>query len=472
MGAPIRNNPYLSGNFGPVTSEDDVQDLPVSGEIPRELNGTYYRNGPNPQFPPRDPNHHWFAGDGMLHAFILSNGRVSYKNCYVRTPKWKLENKTGKALFGTFGNPMTTDPSAMGQDSGVANTNVIWHAGRLLALEEGHQPFEVDPTTLAPLGYLHYAGDAKRFTAHPKIDPETGELVFFGYGVGPMPLSAGMVYGVVDKTGKVTRLDTFEAPYSSMVHDFLVTKNHALFPILPLSGSLQRAMNGKPPFGWEPELGSFVGVLARNADIGSIRWFNTDPCYVFHPMNAWEEGSKIIADVMQYPSAPLFPNADGSPGNPASAKLVRWTFDLADSTNNIKQTPLDDLAGEFPRFDERRAGLSYRHGYFAADTLDTGKPVFNGIAHFDAKTGKRIVFELATGDVPGEPIFVPRGPKAVEGDGWLLALIYRGSENRSDLFVFDAGDVTKGPIGVAHLPRRVPYGFHGNWRPALFSADR
>lgn len=465
MNAPVRINPYLAGNFGPIASENDVQDLRVTGEIPRELNGTFYRNGPNPQFPPRDPNHHWFAGDGMLHAFTFGKGRVGYKNRYVRTPKWELENKAGKALFGTFGNPMTTDSSALGQDSGVANTNVIWHAGRLLALEEGHQPFEVDPQTLAPCGYVPYAGRANRFTAHPKIDPETGELFFFGYGVGAMPLSAGMAYGVVDKTGKVTRLDTFSAPYASMVHDFLVTRNHALFPILPLSGSLERAMNGKPPFGWEPELGSHVGVLARSAGVETIRWFNTDPCYVFHPMNAWEEGDKIFADVMQYENAPLFPNADGSPGKPSSAKLVRWTFDLADNTNSIKQTPLDDMAGEFPRFDERRAGLSYRHGYFAADTLDKGKSVFNGIAHFDTRTGKRVVHTLPEGDVPGEPIFVPRGPVAAEGDGWLLALIYRGSEDRSDLVVYDAGDIAKGPIGVAHLPGRVPFGFHGNWRP-------
>jgi carotenoid cleavage dioxygenase-like enzyme len=466
VNAPARVNPYLAGNFGPIASEDNVQDLRVTGEIPRELNGTFYRNGPNPQFPPRDQNHHWFAGDGMLHAFILSNGLVNYKNRYVRTPKWVLENRAGKAMFGTFGNPMTTDPAVLGKDSGVANTNVIWHAGRLLALEEGHQPFEVDPTTLESRGYVQYAGDANRFTAHPKIDPEKGELIFFGYGVGSMPLSAGMAYGVVDKSGTVTRLDKFEAPYASMVHDFLVTKNYALFPVLPLSASLQRAMSGKPPFGWEPELGSYVGVLARNSGIETIRWFNTDPCYVFHPMNAWEEGSKIIADVMQYPNAPLFPNADGSPGKPSSAKLVRWTLDLAENSNAIKQTPLDDMAGEFPRFDERRAGLSYRHGYFAADTRDTGKAVFDAIAHFDAVSGRLLVHSLPAGDVPGEPIFVPRRPNAEEGDGWLLALIYRGAEDRSDLAVFDASDIAMGPIGLAHLPRRVPYGFHGNWRPA------
>jgi carotenoid cleavage dioxygenase len=206
--------------------------------------------------------------------------------------------------------------------------------------------------------------------------------------------------------------------------------------------------------------------MARNAGVDTIRWFNTDPCYVFHPMNAWEEGSKIHADVMQYPNAPLFPNADGSAGLPASAKLVRWTFDLAGNSDVIKQTPIDDMAGEFPRFDERRAGLSYRHGYFAADTSDTGKVMFDAIAHIDFRSGARTLYEFPKGDVPGEPIFVPRAPKAAEGDGWLLALVYRGAEDRSDFVVFDASDVAKGPVGVAQLPRRVPFGFHGNWRPA------
>jgi len=459
-------NPYLAGNFAPVSREEDFQNLEITGKIPPELSGTFYRNGPNPQFPPRDPNHHWFAGDGMLHAFVLADGAVSYSNRYMRTPKWELENEAGKSLFGTFGNPMTSDPATLGRESGVANTNIVWHAGKLLALEEGHQPFEVDPKTMAPRGYVPYAGRAGRFTAHPKIDPETGEMVFFAYGVGAMPLSAGMAYGVVDKNGTVTRLDTFDAPFASMVHDFLVTRNYALFPILPLSASLERAMQGKPPFGWEPKLGSRVGVMARNAGVDTIRWFNTDPCYVFHPMNAWEEGSKIHADVMQYPNAPLFPNADGSAGLPASAKLVRWTFDLAGNSDVIKQTPIDDMAGEFPRFDERRAGLSYRHGYFAADTSDTGKVMFDAIAHIDFRSGARTLYEFPKGDVPGEPIFVPRAPKAAEGDGWLLALVYRGAEDRSDFVVFDASDVAKGPVGVAQLPRRVPFGFHGNWRPA------
>ncbi len=466
MNAPVRINPYLTGNFAPVRSESDYLDVKIRGIIPKDLRGSYYRNGPNPQFEPRDPNHHWFAGDGMIHAFHVEDGKVSYRNRYVHTNKYVLEHKAGRSLFGTFGNPMTSDPSVAGQDSGVGNTNIVWHAGKLLALEEGHNPFEMDPVTLESRGYVDYAGNAMRFTAHPKMDPETGEMVFFGYSAGGGFFNDDVAYGVVDKTGKVTRLDMFKAPYSSMIHDFFVTRNYVAFPVLPLTGSLPRVMGGGPAFAWEPEKGSHIGVMRRDGDVSSIRWFTTDPCYVFHPMNIWENGDKIYADVMQYANAPLFPNVDGSPGKPAGARLVRWTFDLADNTNTIKQEKLDDMTGEFPRLDERFAGLPYRHGYYAASSTNSEKILFDSIAHIDHRTGKRAVHTFAPGDAPGEPVFVPRTADAPEGDGFLVATVYRGNTDTSDFVVFDAQDVAKGPIGVAELPRRVPFGFHGNWRQA------
>ena len=465
MNAPARINPFLSGNYGPVRTEDDFADLPVTGEMPKALAGTFYRNGPNPQFEPRDNNYHWFAGDGMTHGFAVENGKVNYRNRYVRTPKWELENKAGKAMFGTFGNPMTSSIKTVGKDSGLANTNIVWHANRLLALEEAHQPFEMDPVTLESRGYNDYAGKAHRFTAHPKIDPETGELVFFGYSAGGTFFTDEIAYGVVDRNGSVTRLDMFKAPYCSMIHDFFVTKNYVLFPVLPLTGSLKRAMAGKPPFAWEPDKGAHIGVMRRDAGVDTIRWFTTDPCYMFHPMNMWEEGERIFVDLMQYETAPLFPNADGSPGKDSRAKLARWTFDLAGNGNTIKRDYIDDAAGEFPRFDERRAGLPYRHGYFAANVREDSFS-FDSIAHIDHRTGKKAVHTFAPGDVPGEAVFVPRAADAPEGDGWLVAVVYRGNENKSDFVVFDAQDVAKGPIAAAHLPRRVPYGFHGNWRPA------
>jgi carotenoid cleavage dioxygenase len=452
-------SPWLTGNFAPIRSEDDF-DLEVVGEIPRELTGAFYRNGPDPQFAPRD-QHHWFAGDGMIHAFFLEDGKARYRNRWVRTPKWETEHAAGRALYGIFGNPLTSDPSVLGTDSGVANTHVVWHGGRLMALEEGHKPFEIDPATLAPRGYVD--DYRNKVTAHPKIDPETGELVWFAYAAGDLPLNATMSYGVTDRSGTVTRRDDFEAPFASMVHDFLVTSGHVLFPILPLTASLQRAMTGQPPLAWEPDKGSHIGVMARHAGVDTIRWFTADPVYVFHVMNAWEEGDGIFADVMEFPAAPLFPRLDGKPADAGPAHLTRWTFDLAADSNEVKRERLDDLAGEFPRVDERQAGLAYRHGWIAGNTRMVDPMRFDTIAHFDHHNGRRGDYLFPLGDTPGEPVFIPRATDAPEGDGWVVTVVHRGAEDRSDLAIFDAQDVPAGPIALAKVPRRVPFGFHGSW---------
>ena len=469
MSQPFPADPFFSGNYAPISFEADASDLLLRGELPRDLAGTLYRNGPNPQYAPRDHQHHWFIGDGMIHAFHIADGRVDYRNRWVRTPKWDLEHDAHRALFGSWGNPATTDPSVAGKDGGVANTNIVWHAGKLFALEEGHRPFALDPETLASLGYWDFAGAfaSTRFTAHPKIDPETGEMVFFAYSAAGR-FSPTLACGVIDKAGTLTRFDQFDAPYASMVHDFMVTRNYVLFPVMPLTGSMQRAMAGKPAYAWEPSKPSYVGVMKRNADVSSVRWFECDPCYVFHPMNAYEDGDKIVGDVMQYDAAPLFPDSDGRPGDPAKAvaRLTRWTFDLAANTDGFKREQIDDLSGEFPRFDERLAGLDYRQGYFAASSDAKFVDRFDTLARFDLKSNKRSAYRLPPGDVVSEPIFVPRAGDVAEGDGYLLATVYRGAENRSDLAVFDAATLERGPIAVAELSHRVPFGFHGNWRPA------
>jgi carotenoid cleavage dioxygenase len=467
MSKPFPNDPFLQGNYAPLSFEADAYDLPVVGELPRELNGTLYRNGPNPQFAPRG-FHHWFAGDGMLHAFTIDNGKASYRNRFVRTPKFDLEREAGQAMFGAFGNPMTSDPSTFGKDSGVANTNVVWHAGKLIALEEGHKPFEVDPVSLAPRGYQDFASQQlSRMTAHPKIDPETGEMVCFAYG-NDGPLTAGMAYYVIDKHGRLTRFDRFQAPYAAMVHDFLVTRDFVLFPIMPLTASMERAMSGKPAFAWEPDKGTHIGVLRRNAPIESLRWFKGDARYVFHPMNAWNEGNKIFADVMEYSVAPLFPNPDGSVTKDArrTASLKRWTFDLDANSDDFSSQPIDDLAGEFPRLDERYAGLNYRHGYYAAGGEDNISVGFDTLAHLDHKTGARQIYQVSGGDAVSEPVFVPRSASAGEGDGWLLSVVWRQADKHSDLLVFDAPNLSGGPIATVQLTTRVPFGFHGNWRQA------
>jgi carotenoid cleavage dioxygenase len=466
MSAPYPDHPQLQGNYAPLRIEADAPDLIVRGEVPRELNGALYRIGPNPQYPPRDRNHHWFAGDGMVHGFLFRDGRVDYLNRWVRTPKFEAERAAGRALFGTFGNPMTTDQSVVGQDSGLANTNIVCHAGRLLALEEAHPPFEMRQGTLASVGYHDFGGAMAggRMTAHPKIDPETGEMLFFGYSHGGY-FTDGISFNVVDAGGRITRADTFTAPYAAMVHDFIVTREHVVFPVLPLTASLERAMAGQSPFAWEPEKPGWLGVLRRDAPVDSIDWIEIPPCYVFHPMNAFDTPGGIVADVALYDAAPLFPHADGTPGDPelASARMARWEIDLAEK--KVTRRDLDDRAAEFPRFDERRAGLGYRHGWFTAVERRTrgDRGNWTEIVHLDLETGRRSIWSDGDAHHVSEPVFVPRAGDADEGDGWVLFNVYRAAENRSDLVILNAQDVDGEPAAVCEVPHRVPHGFHGNW---------
>ena len=432
-------------NYAPVATECEARDLPVRGELPRELNGTLFRNGPNPQFP---SGHHWFLGDGMIHAFTLRDGRAAYRNRWVRTPKFLAERQAGRALGG-----------ALFREGGLANTNILAHAGRLLALEEAHAPIEIDPVSLETIGPRPLGG-AGPVTAHPKIDAETGEMWFFGYSAAG-PLSAAMRFGAVDRAGAVTALGRFDAPYCSMVHDFILTERHAVFPIMPLAGSLARAMAGDLPFAWQPELGGHIGVMRRGGGAESLRWFRAETGYVFHVMNAWEEDGRLLADVMRYEEPPLFPRADGQPTDPARtrARLCRWRIDPEGGTDAFTQDVLDDLSGEFPRVDDRRAGRPYRHGWFVASREDA----FDTLAHLDHVTGRRSLLELPPGDATSEPVFVPRAPDAEEGDGWVLAVVWRGAERRSELLVLRADAIQDEPVAIVGLPQRVPFGFHGNW---------
>ena len=462
--------------IAPIPMECDAPFLTVIGDLPRELNGTLYRNGPNPLFP--TPDAHWFLGDGMLHAFTLDNGRARYRNRWVRTAGWQAQQAAGHALGDGFGRPAPSNGENDGAepvaDEGVANTHIVWHGGRLLALEEAHLPFEVEPGTLARRGPVDFGGAeslaiAGPFTAHPKIDPATGEMLFFGYGASG-PLSKGMTDGSIDASGRVTRFEHFEAPYASMAHDFAVTSGHLLFPVLPLTASMARAERGMPPFAWEPEMGARVGVMPRGGSAADLRWFEGDACFVFHVMNAWEEcdargGICILADVMRFDEPPLFPWPDGRPTDPerSRARLWRWTFDLASSSNRFTQQPLADLVGEFPRIDDRRAGLANRHGWYACERADDTTRGYDALAHVDHRTGAHAVYQLPLGDKFSEPVFVPRSPEAAEGDGWLLVVVFRAAENRSDLAVLEATDIARGPVALVQLGHRVPAGFHGNW---------
>ena len=368
MAKPFPNHPNLIGGFAPIQMECDAPDLIVDGEVPRDLNGTFYRNGPNPQFAPRG-DHHWFGGDGMVARI-----HAARRTCVLSQPlgahvKWKLEHEAGEALFAPF-NPMESDEACGSCRPTASQTRTSCGTrGKLLALEEGHAPFEMDPDTLESIGAWTFDGKlVGPMTAHPKMDPETGEMVFFGYNAAGA-ISPDMSFHVVDRNGKLTRSEKFTAPYAAMVHDFMVTRDHVIFPIMPLTGSMERAMQGAPVYAWEPELGTQIGIMPRNGTIKDLRWFKGDPAYVFHPMNAHTDGDTVVCDVCEFEEAPLFPRPDGTPGDASKAvpRLTRWTFDLSRNSDDYKVERLNDMACEFPRLDERRTGLGYRYGYFACD---------------------------------------------------------------------------------------------------------
>jgi carotenoid cleavage dioxygenase-like enzyme len=482
MSRPFPDHPMLSGLWEPWPMEGEIHDLPVWGAIPRDLHGILYRNGPNPQFAPRG-DYHFFTGDGMIHAFRIEDGRCHYRNRWVRTPRFRLEREAGEALFAGFLGTEESDPRTRGTPMGPSNTNVVWHAGRLLALVEGGlAPVQLDPESLETLGVFDFGGALRQpidpavaealgidapdgqvdgaFTAHPKIDPQTGEMLAFGYDALPPYL----VYRVIDAAGNLVRNEEIAVPFPSMVHDFVTTSEHVVFPIFPATLRLERAARGESVLGWEPELGTHVGVMPRDGGNDDVVWFETDPCFAFHPMNARTEGRRVVAEMAQYERLPV--GGAGSRVDFAPAHLVRWTLDLDAGT--CKQEPLDDRAIEFPRLDERRTGLTYRHGYAAGEgSTPSVLPLLgtNAVLRYDIASGACESHELGASDATGEPVFVPRSPDAAEGEGFLLSVVYRGQEHRSDLLILDAENVAGAPLATVRLPHRVPGGFHGNWRP-------
>jgi carotenoid cleavage dioxygenase-like enzyme len=462
---------WEQGNLAPVREEVTVFDLPVRGDLPRGLSGTLYRNGPNPHFAPRG-HHHWFAGDGMVHAFRIEDGHVSYRNRWMRTPKFEFENAHGRALFGAFGNPLETDPSAMGKDFGVANTNVVSHASKLFALEESHLPFAFDPLTLESLGYHDFNGALPRtiegrFTAHPKIDPVTGDMIGYSYS-GSGLFGTRMSLIVIGADGALKRQAFFDAPYCAFVHDFLLTDRHIVFPILPVVGSMERARAGAPPYAWEGDRLGYLGVVGRDAPIETMRWFEVEACYVFHVFNAWSEGNRVVCDVMHSQRPGVFPDADGRmPPNGNLPRPVRWTLDLDATTDVVRTEFLSERPGEFPRCDERLVGRAYRHGFYASGdpAQQDAASICTGVVHLDLKTGRSAEWKVPEGDTLSEAVFVPRTPDAPEGEGWLLTVQYLAQENRSDLIILDAQEVDRGPIARVMSSHRVPAGFHGSWLP-------
>jgi carotenoid cleavage dioxygenase-like enzyme len=453
-------NPFLQGNFGPWRMEGVAEGLEVAGAIPRELNGTYYRNGPNPAFEPPG-RYHWFDGDGMIHAITFEDGRARYRNRYVMSAGLREERAAGQALFRGL---LDLNPSEAPSFKNTGNTNIVWHAGRLLALMEAAFPTRMQPATLDTIGEFDFDGRLMGpMTAHPKMDPETGEMLFFGYS----PFPPYLQYHVADRTGALVRTEVIDVAWPSMIHDFAVTKDHVIFILCPLVFSFENMAARGGAFSWEPERGTRLGVMPRSGGNAEVRWFETEASYVFHPMNAFADGDAIVLDVARYGRLDFMSTqALDTPSyrDDNAARMHRWRIDLRGG--GVKSTPLDDVMAEFPRIDERRLGRRHRFGYTVArepELNEGARPVFSAIRKYDLERGTTETRRFGAENGVGEPLFVPRSDAAAEDDGWVLVLAYDHARNASDFYVLDARDVAGEPVARVTLPHRVPYGFHGNW---------
>ena len=415
------DNPYLAANFGPVEVESTVTDLQVTGTIPTELNGRFLRNGPNPMGD-ADGSYHWFTGRGMVHGVRLQEGKALwYRNRYV--------------------------------GGSHANTNVIGHGGRTLAIvESGGLPQDLG-YTLESLGDNESIGTG--YTAHPKLDPDTGELHAMCYDWAN--LRDHIRYVVVDADGDWADELEIPLPGMPMIHDMSLTENYAVIFDLPVTLSFLALGTGASfPFRWNDEYEPRVGLLPRGGTAEQIIWSPIQPNYAYHPMNAYEDADgNVVIDIARYDK--MFEHDVLGPFGDSLPRLDRWTINP--TTQRINEQVVDERAQEFPRCHPDLNGKPYRYGY----TVAVAQYAFPSIYKHDMQTGTATEFNVGPGRHSAEPVFIPKDGASAEDDGFLMTYVYDEGKNTTDLIILDAQDLSRPALAQVHLPVRVPYGFHGNW---------
>ncbi|MEU4396580.1 carotenoid oxygenase family protein [Kribbella sp. NPDC023855] len=472
--APLKGNPrfpFLEGAFAPVREEVTEFDLPVTGRIPRELNGRYLRIGPN-VLGLEDPRaHHWMLGEGMVHGVRLRDGRAEwYRNRWVRS----------SSVARKLGEPY---PWPVPEQDYACNTHVIAHNGRILTLlESGPPPYELDGE-LNTLGPYDFGGTLDgAFTAHTKFDAQVNELHAISYS----PLWDHVRHLVVDAEGRVTRTRMIPVAGSPMMHDFALTQRHVVLFDVPVTFDPEAAAAGDPvPYVWNDKHPPRVGVLPRSG--GQVRWFDAPRAVVFsHTLNAYDHGHSVVVDVTTFP-APFYAGGRGSggPGATGTPSLDRWTIDLAHG--RLRTIRIDDRPQEYPRINDALVAHRHRYGYSASAaemfqaylTVDGAVPdraFHNALIKHDLVRGSSEVHRFAKGAAASEPVFVPAsghgaaGRRIAEDDGYVLAYVHNPDRNASDLVILAAQDFGGKPVARVHLPARVPLGFHGNWVPDAVSS--
>lgn len=441
-------SPYLTGNFAPVTEELTTFDLPVTGQIPEELEGRLLRNGPNPIDPPDMAHHHWFIGDGMVHGVRLRGGKAEwYRNRYVGSQNVaeKLGRRTPKPVTGASG----------------PNTNIIGHAGRTYAIvEAGTKPVELDYEleTIGTDGFCDSLPNG--YTAHPKYDPLTSEMHAINYA--PQVLMDKLEYVVVGANGTVTKSLQISAPTMPMVHDMGLTQKYAVVFDLPVAVDLDLAFAGASfPLRWFDDYDARVGLLPRSAATeDEMIWCSIDPCYAFHPLNSYDlDDGRVIVDICRYDK--VFDNDRNGPFGDSMPQLERWTVDP--KARKVTRDVIDERFQEFPRVAGSVLNQKHRFGYTTAVGTGTEEWSFGETVKHDLDAGTSQVHEHGAGRGAGEPVFVSRSGSTAEDDGWILTTVYDATTDRSDIVILDAADISGAEVARIELPARIPHGFHGNW---------
>ncbi|HVL00216.1 MAG TPA: carotenoid oxygenase family protein [Dongiaceae bacterium] len=437
------SNFYLEGPYAPVTEERTETELHVTGSIPPELNGLYARIGPNPLHVDNPAAYHLFLGDGMVHGVRLRDGKaLSYRNRWVGARS--VNRKLGRPFLEGTG-PFD-----------VVNTNIIGHGGRIWALVEGGvTPAEMDGDLNTLKRGLFDSGAHKGYTAHPKLDPLTGDLHAICYSV---TAPNKIFHVVVNAQCQVTQTTAIPVTHGPMVHDCAVTASNVVVLDLPVTLTPMDLLRGSQyPFRWNEKHRARVGLLPKQGNADQIRWFDVEPCYVFHTGNAVDlpDGGAMI-DVVVHDR--IFDRSTQDLAR-SPVTLERWT--LNPQRRDVKREVLCDRRQEFPRFDERLSGQDYRYLYSVG--IDTTQHIPQPLYRYDLKTGQRQEHHYGPNGLTGEVVFVPRSNDSAEDDGWLLSYVYDLEQERSDLVILNAQDIEGEPQAIVHLPVRVPLGFHGNW---------
>lgn len=462
------SNPYTFGAWTPNNKEFNATDMEVVGEIPSDVDGVYLRNTENPIHEPIG-RYHPFDGDGMMHSVRVKDGAVSYRNRFVRTKGFDAEQEAGRSLWaGLAEHPSRSTRPGWGAQEALkdsSSTDVIVHAGKALStFYQSAEGYRLDPVTLEQFGTEGWV-PIDGISAHPKVDPRTGELLFFNYSKH----APYMHYGVVSADNKLKHYTPIPVPGPRLPHDMAFTENYAIMNDMPMFWNPETLKKGIHAVEYYPELPSRFAVIPKYGNQDDIMWFEADPTYVLHWTNAYEEGDEVVLDgyFQECPKPPNHPNAPAGlsrimgflANDLLRPRLHRWRFNL--KTGETTEQRLEDDIREFGVINALYQGVDYRYIYSLINTK--GYFQFDGFSKSDLETGERQDYMFGEQRYGSEPAFAPRLNPQSEDDGYVVSIITDTKLDRSEFVMFDASDITAGPVCQIILPHRISSGVHGTW---------